>query len=58
MRERPSRIRAPNQGKSLHCGMGVPARPLEFGYFAMTAERSNRIAQAAVATLWRPGLIC
>ena len=29
-------------------------RPLQFGHFPMTAERSNRIARAAVATLWRP----
>jgi hypothetical protein len=29
----------------------APSRPLEFGRFLATAERSNRIAQAAVAKL-------
>jgi hypothetical protein len=33
---------------------GVASNPLEFGHFSMTAERSNRIAQAAVAEAMAP----
>jgi len=36
------------------CGAGEDARALEFGRFLATAERSNRIAQAAVAEAMAP----
>src|SRR6516164_117588 len=59
-RESDSAIR--HQSKSLFTffssSSGDGGLALEFGHFPMTAERSNRIVQAAVATLWRPGLIC